>query len=67
MIVCEFSDPAAKFMNHSTRELREVLETFGYQVYRLDLHSHSLSPEPRRESYDYDNLICAKAPPLCLA
>lgn len=59
-LVCEFSEMAAEGMGHSTRELRRHLEDLGYRIQRYDLGTHTLAPEPPRERYDYDNLICSR-------
>lgn len=59
-IICEFSDQTASGMGHSTKDLRYLLEQFGYRLYRYDLACHRLIAEPRRDLYEYDNLICCK-------
>lgn len=60
VIVCEFSDPAAAGMGHTTADLRRALEAFGYRVYRYDIQHGTLTAEAARERYDYDNLVCSK-------
>ncbi len=60
IVVCEFCDAAAVGMGHSTRELRQALEGFGYRLYRYSLETHALIQEPIRDKYQYDNLICCK-------
>ena len=62
VIVCEFSDPAATGMGHSTRELRREIEALGFRIFRYEMQSGALVEEPPREWYDYDNLVCAKRP-----
>jgi FkbM family methyltransferase len=64
MLVCEFSDPAAAGMGHSTRELRHLLEGLGYGFFRYDIAAGGLAEEPPREWYDYANLVCCKHAPI---
>lgn len=63
LLVCEFSDPAAAGMGHTTRDLRRALEQLGYAIFRYNMESQGLEPEPSRDRYDYDNLICVKNVP----
>lgn len=60
VIVCEFSEPAARGMGHSTRELRALLEEYGYRLYRWETASGRLAEEPRHDMYEYANLVATR-------
>ena len=60
VLVCEFSDPAAAGMGHTTQSLRQRLEELGYRLFRYDPAGPGLAEEAPREWYDYANLVCTK-------
>ncbi|MEQ9460649.1 MAG: FkbM family methyltransferase [Phycisphaeraceae bacterium] len=63
VIFCEFNETAARGAGSSTATIRNLLNNYGYSLYRFDLHHISLTPEPDHDHYqDSANLIAAKHP-----
>jgi FkbM family methyltransferase len=57
----EFHEKTCETMGYSTKQLRNMLKGFGYQLYRLDVSDLSLTLEPDQEHYDeVVNLIAVK-------
>jgi len=61
-VICEFSDKTTHGFGYDAMELRQFLEDQGYKLYRWELGSRSLVPEPKRSNYItiYANLIGVK-------
>jgi FkbM family methyltransferase len=53
----EFTESNAIAAGSSTKELRLLLETYGYTLCRFDATRLCLSPEPQCSHYLYDNLF----------
>lgn len=62
VVICEFSDKTTHGFGYDATELRQFLEDQGYKLYRWELGSRSLVPEPKRSNYItiYANLIGVK-------
>ncbi len=53
----EFTEANAVAAGSSTRELRALIESFGYTLCRFDVTHFQLIPEPFKPEYPYENLF----------
>lgn len=53
----EFTENNAIAANSNTKQLRSLIEAFGYTLCNFDAVNLCLVPEPHRESYSYKNLF----------
>jgi FkbM family methyltransferase len=60
LLQIEFTEEAAASAGSSCKDLYHMLEGFGYCMFRYDLRTRTLVPDPLREKYPYVNLIAAK-------
>jgi hypothetical protein len=58
----EFCDATAASAGSSCRELRALLESLGYELYRYRVEDAELEPEPMGQAYCFSNLIATKHP-----
>jgi FkbM family methyltransferase len=64
-ILCEFCDVTAAGFNSTGRALYDTFVSFGYQLFTLpESGQRTLTPAPRQEQYDYENLIGRKIPQM---
>jgi hypothetical protein len=57
LLMIEFTEANAIAAGSSTRELRTLIESFGYNLCRFDPTNLCLIPEPVRQQYYYANLF----------
>jgi len=63
-ILCEFCDVTAAGFNSSGYALYDTFVSFGYQLFALpESDQAELTPAPRQERYDYENLVGRKTSP----
>ena len=61
VVVCEFTDKTTRNFGYRAAELREHLEKLGYNLFRWNVKSKRLIPEPMRQNYEiYANIVCIK-------
>ena len=59
-LLIEFNDRAAEGAGSSCAELRELLDAFGYQLFRYDAVTNRLQIETPQPEYFSDNLVATK-------
>ena len=57
LLMIEFTEANAVAAGSNTRELRTIIESFGYTLCRFDPTNICLIPEPIRQQYYYANLF----------
>jgi FkbM family methyltransferase len=67
LLQVEFTDEAAHAAGSSCRELYQILQTYGYQMFVYDGLRKCLVPDPLRDSYPYANIIATKSLATVLA
>ncbi|MEO1559225.1 MAG: FkbM family methyltransferase, partial [Cyanobacteria bacterium J06632_19] len=53
----EFTEENAIAVGSNTRELRKLIESFGYTLCRFDINNFRIVPEVMKLEYDYENLF----------
>jgi hypothetical protein len=60
VLIVEFTEQNAKNAGYSCKQLYELLQSYGYDLYIYDSKTNSLKADSLRDHYPYLNLIACK-------